>query len=866
MAKKGINIFVGINDTAFQKGIKRINATLGRLGKSMSQTGRTMTRNITMPLGLAGAASVKMAVDFQSSLTKIQTLVGATAQEVKGYESAIRSISSTTATGQKELAEGLFFITSAGFKGQEALDALQISAKGAAMGMGEMQDISNALTSIMTGYADSNMTAQQAGDLLHETLKQGKFEASEFMSSVGQVIPTAVAAGVSFEELGAATATLSKLSGDAKGSLTAVNSAMMKMLTPGAEQKAILKSLNMSYDDLQGMMSESLMGTFQHLFTELEGNNEMLVKVFGSTRAVKAAFGTMGAQAETYKNVLDGMNKSQGNVNEGFEIASKTAGFQLKQAFEELKNTAIELGAMLLPIVSKVVAFVSKLVSGFNNLSGSAKKTVLALSGVAGAIGPALTIIGGIFTAISTIGLPVIAAIATLVGIGYLIYQNWEPIKKTLVDIINYFIDLYNESMIFRAGIQLIIMNLKNLWATAKFSFENMKDIVRNLITMWIAQFGAVAKVIEKALKFDWDGIKEGTKEYFDATKDGAEQLGKDLAENASDFGEEVGNNLNTAIENTMTRSKIDFVTEEDIDNGINKVGDMASRMLDKVKSVFGGGGVTVGDIVGGGGTMGPPEFDYSSLYPPDDVAPKWESFFATMKTGWDNWGKTTTERLQNVMGTFANIMNQMQAVSNQRFANEMAMLEERQVKEEESLMSQQEREIAAVNNSILTEEQKEERLNSIDEKYAKLKSDMEERQAQEKKKIQIRKAKADKKYNIMNALINTGMAITNALANIPSPFNIPVAATMGMLGMEQVAAIKATPIPALAEGGLAFGPTSALVGDNPGAASDPEVIAPLSKLQGMLGNNTIRVVGEISGENIVLASDRYKNNQNRFF
>ena len=141
-----------------------------------------------------------------------------------------------------------------------------------------------------------------------------------------------------------------------------------------------------------------------------------------------------------------------------------------------------------------------RLVSGFNNLSGSAKKTVLALSGVAGAIGPALTIIGGIFTAISTIGLPVIAAIATLVGIGYLIYQNWEPIKKTLVDIINYFIDLYNESMIFRAGIQLIIMNLKNLWATAKFSFENMKDIVRNLITMWIAQFGAVAKVIEKAL------------------------------------------------------------------------------------------------------------------------------------------------------------------------------------------------------------------------------------------------------------------------------------------------------------------------------------------------------------------------------
>lgn len=42
--------------------------------------------------------------------------------------------------------------------------------------------------------------------------------------------------------------------------------------------------------------------------------------------------------------------------------------------------------------------------------------------------------------------------------------------------------------------------------------------------------------------------------------------------------------------------------------------------------------------------------------------------------------------------------------------------------------------------------------------------------------------------------------------------------------------------IPKLAGGGLAFGPTLAMVGDNPGAMRDPEVIAPLSKLRGMVG------------------------------
>ena len=42
--------------------------------------------------------------------------------------------------------------------------------------------------------------------------------------------------------------------------------------------------------------------------------------------------------------------------------------------------------------------------------------------------------------------------------------------------------------------------------------------------------------------------------------------------------------------------------------------------------------------------------------------------------------------------------------------------------------------------------------------------------------------------------------------------------------------------MPKLANGGLAYGPTTAIVGDNPGASADPEVIAPLSKLQNLMG------------------------------
>ena len=128
-------------------------------------------------------------------MTKIRTLVGASAEELKAYEKDVLSLSSTTGIAADQLAEGLFFITSAGLSGQEAIDALAVSAKAAAMGLGEMTDIGSALTSIMKAYESEGMDAARAGDLLHETLKQGKFEAGEFMSRLGRVIPTAAAAG-----------------------------------------------------------------------------------------------------------------------------------------------------------------------------------------------------------------------------------------------------------------------------------------------------------------------------------------------------------------------------------------------------------------------------------------------------------------------------------------------------------------------------------------------------------------------------------------------------------------------------------------------------------------------------------------------
>jgi len=80
--------------------------------------------------------------------------------------------------------------------------------------------------------------------------------------------------------------------------------------------------------------------------------------------------------------------------------------------------------------------------------------------------------------------------------------------------------------------------------------------------------------------------------------------------------------------------------------------------------------------------------------------------------------------------------------------------------------------------------------------------------------------------------------AVSKALQSVPFPFNLIAAGVAaGAAGaLLNGLANKIAP-PKLAKGGLAYGPTLAMVGDNPGAASDPEVISPLSKLKGIMGS-----------------------------
>jgi tape measure domain-containing protein len=104
-------------------------------------------------------------------------------------------------------------------------------------------------------------------------------------------------------------------------------------------------------------------------------------------------------------------------------------------------------------------------------------------------------------------------------------------------------------------------------------------------------------------------------------------------------------------------------------------------------------------------------------------------------------------------------------------------------------------------------------------------------------------------------------MYVAKALASLPlSPFMVAIApAIAAAAGGVAKSLIMKIGAPKLAEGGLAYGPTMATVGDNRNARVDPEVIAPLSKLKSMMGDMGVggSLETRISGNDLIILLNR---------
>lgn len=408
----------GADTTDYEKKMRSAVTRMLFAAESLTQAGRIMSTYVTAPMLAIGAASLKMAMDFDRSMTKIVTLVGVARGEVEKWKPSILDIAATTGRSATEMADALFFITSNGFRTTQALDILKSSAMGAAIGLGETKDIAFAATSAMNAYGGASMTANESVAILVKTVREGNLEASELPPVLGQLLPIAAAMGVEFHEVGAAIATMTRSGVSARLAALGMKSALIGLIAPTKAARDNALSMGFSMERMaQIAREEGLITALRQMDIHLKEAGRSWKTVFPNAKAFTAVLQLMGENAEATFEIFESLADTTGkDLTDTFDQVQGPAQ-EFAVALAKIKTAMVTLGGNLTPVVGlfdDVADAISWTSRSFDTLNPSVK-------GIISGFGTMLLTVGPLLYALGNLG----RIMARFTGLSILFKAGW---------------------------------------------------------------------------------------------------------------------------------------------------------------------------------------------------------------------------------------------------------------------------------------------------------------------------------------------------------------------------------------------------------------------------------------------------------
>ncbi|PKM67070.1 MAG: phage tail tape measure protein [Firmicutes bacterium HGW-Firmicutes-2] len=491
-------------NTKWQKGAN----ALGEFGDKSEAAGKKLLP-VTAAIGGAGIAATVMASNFDDAIAKVSTIADETEVPIETLKKSIMDLSNQTGISAAEIANDVYDAISAGQSTGDAVAFVAQSSKLAKAGFAESAQSLDLLTTIMNAYGLEADEVNKVSDMLIQTQNKGKVTVGELSTAMGKIIPTAKANGVELDQVSAGYAILTSNGIKAAEATTYMNGMFNELGKTGSKTDIALRELSgksfkqlmdegASVSDVLGMLSENA-----------EKNGLSLADMFGSAEAAKAALVLLGDDAETFNNSVKDMNDSIGATDTAFEKL-QTDGEKSRITFNKIKNSVIQLGDVVLPIVGKVAEVVGMLTDYLLNMDESTRTVVVAVLAMVAALGPALIIIGKIATGISsimTLMAPLVAGVTgasgAAGGLGAVLTALTGPIGlvvAAVAGLIAIVVTMWNTNEEFRD-------NVKELW-------EQIKEIF-NLALTFITEF--IQKELERIREF-WDKNSEQLKAIVQAT------------------------------------------------------------------------------------------------------------------------------------------------------------------------------------------------------------------------------------------------------------------------------------------------------------------------------------------------------------
>jgi len=823
---KTISIIVAANIKGLESGLGKANKSLSKFASGAARMGSLMSFGVTAPLTALGKSAFDTFAKFEDGIARVQAVTGATGREIKMLEKEAKRLGTTTRYTALQFADLQLVL---GRKGFNPAQIINMTSAVADLALATGEDLSLAAETVSTSinaFGLESTEAARVANTLASAAANSSIQLSTFATAFGHAGASAHAVGVDLEELSAMMGVLMDNGIKASKAGTGLRKIFMKLNKDGTDFTKVLD-----------------------LATQGELGLEKAMKLAGVTSANQLLI--LAKNKDKVAELTEEYRTNTGALAKMTDLMDKTTKQKVAIMNSAIESMKIEIGAMLAEALMPMIIKITELAGAFQDLDPRTKEMILEIAGIAAVVGPLLLTLALFATAIGAVGtgftvlaglIPFSIAGMSAFGIllGEMVVAGWAAggalgavsaaLKVLTVAIAS--------NPLGAIAIALVAIG------TAVYAFSKDTDAA----TESLEDFDPPAKTAAERLKEINKQLKNFGKSSIDLTKEELEStigslttelegLEKELSTiiRNDDFNTLVGGVKETglahsdfAIEIAKVESKIKKLqptlsgyesalakintpledTTENLKNGKTE----AQLYMDMLQGLSDTPVEPVGELKGG--RMEMPTAD-----------PKILSGFSL---GLDNLSWKITSLAEEYGAAFS----MMGDISSQFMAN-------RQIENENWYANEKK----LIDNSLKSEEEKEEDILALNNKMA-------EKTATLKKK----QAKADKRAAMFNAAINTAVAVTQVVAN-------PIlAAIVAALGAVQIAAIASQPIPAFADGGEPPLGQVSLVGER-----GPELFVPKSRgtiipnhaLGGFGGgqNVSVQVYGTLDAEGIQIAT-----------
>ena len=376
-----------------------------------------------------------------------------------------------------------------GLTGSE-LQSVRSEIQAIADGWGkDYKTVLQAVDNLTTTYG---LTAGEAMDIIKDGFQAGADEGGKFLGLLSQYSGSFKDAGISAKELvGYITQTRSGIFSE--GGMALIQMASKKIREMTDSTKSALKGIGIDADDMQRKLANGQLSMAEAI------------------KHVSAQLSTVGTNSQAAGKVLSDVFGRQGAA------AGQTMIKYLSEMvtdMEELKKVTGEDDAIIRQQVESQ-AELNRVTSALFDVTGKGwRETILSLK---------------------------------------LIATQWlVAVAKRTVDVANYFIDWYNESLLVRGTIQTITVVIRNLWAVAKVVFNGIVDAVK----LAGRELKAIGDILEGIITFNYDKVAKG----FEGLGMGIVNSLKESFGDAKAFGQEIASNTVAGFNQALGKQKLNHI------------------------------------------------------------------------------------------------------------------------------------------------------------------------------------------------------------------------------------------------------------------------------------------------------------------